>query len=109
MCLKKVIIKIFFEQNLLFKLPLKAKKVKSIKRYRNHGLQQRKFEDLQKSVQRFKRMYLEYELIADDLKNVETSKEVSLPDDFLEAIQLQKDFLENEIENWIKEKTINKE
>ena len=79
------------------------------KRYRTPSFQKRKIEDLEESLIRFKRMYVEYEQVSDELKTAETSEEVSMPDDFIDAIKIQKDFLQNEIYNWLKEKPTNKE
>lgn len=49
--------------------------------------QQKKIEELKKSNSRFRRIYSEYELMSDELWNLETSDTSgSIPDDFINAI-----------------------
>ena len=53
---------------------------------------------------RFRRIYSEYELMSDELWNLETSDTSgSIPDDFINAIKLQTSYLEDEIEDWLLE------
>lgn len=63
--------------------------------------QQKKIELLEKTSARFKRIYDEYELMSEELWNLETSEEVSVPDDFLNSIQQQTGYLEDEIHDWL--------
>mgnify|MGYP001799147023 CR=1 FL=1 len=61
----------------------------------------KKIADLKKNNSRFKKVFREYELISKELWDLETSEEISVSDDFLDAINLQTDYLEEEIENWL--------
>ena len=72
--------------------------------YRKFLPQQKKIEELEKSNSRFRRIYSEYELMSDELWNLETSDTSgSIPDDFINAIKLQTSYLEDEIEDWLLE------
>lgn len=74
------------------------------KTYRKFKPQQQKIEDLEKQSPLFKRIYSEYELMSDELWNLENSDITNIPDDFLNAIKLQTEFLEDEIGDWLLEK-----
>lgn len=68
--------------------------------YRKFQGQQDKIEKLEKSNSRFKRVFSEYEFMAEelwDLNNIESN----IPDDFLDSILVQTSFLEKEIEQWL--------
>ena len=70
--------------------------------YRKFLPQQKKIEELEKSNSRFKRIYSEYELMSDELWDMESNETAeSIPDDFINAIKLQTSFLEEEIEDWL--------
>lgn len=70
--------------------------------YRKFLPQQEKIEELEKSNSRFKRIYSEYELMSDELWDLESSESTeSVPDDFINAIKLQTSYLEEEIEDWL--------
>ncbi|MNK68473.1 hypothetical protein D3C87_878300 [compost metagenome] len=70
--------------------------------YRKFLPQQKKIEELEKSNSRFKRIYSEYELMSDELWDLESSESTeSVPDDFINAIKLQTSYLEEEIEDWL--------
>ena len=70
--------------------------------YRKFLPQQKKIEELEKSNSRFKRIYSEYELMSDELWDLESNESAeSVPDDFINAIKLQTSFLEEEIEDWL--------
>ena len=70
--------------------------------YRKFQPQQKKIEELEKSNSRFKRIYSEYELMSDELWDLESNESAeSVPDDFINAIKLQTSFLEEEIEDWL--------
>lgn len=70
--------------------------------YRKFLPQQDKIEELEKSSSRFKRIYSEYELMSDELWDMESSDTAeSVPDDFINAIKLQTSYLEEEIEDWL--------
>lgn len=72
--------------------------------YRKFLPQQKKIEELEKNNSRFRRIYSEYELMSDELWNLETSDTSgSIPDDFINAIKLQTTYLEDEIEDWLLE------
>ena len=58
---------------------------------------------LEENNPRFKRVYSEYELMADQLWNLENTDTSNIPDDFIEAIKLQTEYLEEEIDDWLLE------
>lgn len=70
-------------------------------KYRKFQFQQNKIQKLEKESDRFKRIYSEYELMSDELWNLENTNTDSIPDDFLSAIELQTNYLEDEIEDWL--------
>lgn len=69
--------------------------------YRKFMPQQKKIEELEKNSPRFKRVYTEYELMADQLWDLENTDTQNIPDDFMEAIKLQTEYLEEEIDDWL--------
>lgn len=69
--------------------------------YRNSFLKIQKIEELEKTNARFKRVYSEYQLINDEIKQMELDDNASVPDDFLDAMQLQSSCLEDEIKIWL--------
>ena len=69
--------------------------------YRKFKPQQEKIEELEKSSTRFKRVYSEYESMSDQLWDLETTDISNIPDDFIEAIKLQTEYLEDEIGDWL--------
>lgn len=70
--------------------------------YRKFLPQQAKIEELEKNNSRFKRIYSEYQLMEDELWDLETNNtEESIPDDFINAIKLQSSYLEDEIQDWL--------
>ena len=71
------------------------------KKYRKFTPQQQKIEALEKQSPRFKRIYSEYELMSDELWNLENSDISNIPDDFLNAVKLQTEYLEDEIGDWL--------
>lgn len=79
------------------------------KRYRKFKPQQKKIEELEKSNSRFKRIFSEYEIINDDLWNLDMERKNTFPDDFYTALQLQADFLEDEIADWLNREDLSKE
>ncbi|UOE37808.1 MULTISPECIES: hypothetical protein [Chryseobacterium] len=75
--------------------------MKSQNKYRKFQLHQKNIEALEKENSRFRRVYSEYENISDDIWNLENSEGNSVTDDFLEAINLQASYLEEEINDWL--------
>lgn len=71
------------------------------KKYRKFTPQQQKIEALEKQSPRFKRIYSEYELMSDELWELENSDISNIPDDFLNAVKLQTEYLEDEIGDWL--------
>jgi len=71
------------------------------KKYRKFTPQQQKIEALEKESPRFKRIYSEYELMSDELWELENSDISNIPDDFLNAVKLQTEYLEDEIGDWL--------
>lgn len=75
--------------------------MKTNRPYRKFMPQQAKIEELEKNSPRFKRIYSEYEVMTDELWNLETSDAVNVPDDFINAIKQQTEYLEDEIGDWL--------
>ncbi|KMQ71111.1 hypothetical protein [Chryseobacterium koreense] len=75
--------------------------MKTPNRYRKFIPEQKKIEQLEKRSPRFKRIYSEYELMSEELWNLENSDASNIPDDFLEAVKLQTEYLEDEIHDWL--------
>ncbi len=73
------------------------------KPFRKFMPQQKKIEELEKNSPRFKRVYAEYELMSDQLWNLENTDTANIPDDFMEAIKLQTAYLEEEVDDWLLE------
>lgn len=69
--------------------------------YRKFKHQKEKIEKLESQSPRFKRIYSEYELMSDELWNLENSDVSNIPDDFLNAVKLQTEYLEDEIDDWL--------
>lgn len=61
-----------------------------------------KISELKKINSRFKRVYREYEFMSEELWTLENSTEVSVSDDFLNAVNTQTNYLEEEIADWLK-------
>ncbi|WP_292010090.1 hypothetical protein [Chryseobacterium sp.] len=70
-------------------------------KYRKFQLQQKNIEALERENSRFKRIYSEYENMSNELWSLENSSGEPQPDDFINAIILQKTYLEDEIEDWL--------
>lgn len=69
---------------------------------RNFERTKRKIEELNKNESRFRQIYHEYKLFRTQLWNVQSGlvpEEVA--DDFIDALQIQISYLENEIEEWL--------
>ena len=71
--------------------------------YRKFMPQQKRIEELEKNSPRFKRVYSEYELMSDQLWTLENTDTTNIPDDFMEAIKLQTEYLEEELDDWLLE------
>ena len=74
------------------------------KTYRKFNQQLKRIEELEKNSPRFKRIYAEYETMSDELWNLEHSDVTNIPDDFIDAVKLQTEYLEEEIGDWLIEK-----
>ena len=74
------------------------------KTYRKFNPQLKRIEELEKNSPRFKRIYAEYEIMSDELWNLEHSDVTNIPDDFIDAVKLQTEYLEEEIGDWLIEK-----
>lgn len=72
--------------------------------YRKFTPQLKRIEELEKNSPRFKRVYSEYEIMSDELWNLENTDITNIPDDFMEAIKVQTEYLEDEIGDWLLEK-----
>lgn len=75
--------------------------MKTPRSYRKFQFQQDKIRNLEEKSPRFKRIYTEFENLSDEIWDIETGDRDSVPDDFMMALQLQTNFLEYEIDNWL--------
>ena len=75
--------------------------MKASRPYRKFNPLEKKIEDLEKNSPVFKRIFSEYELMSDELYTMETSEGSNFPDDFIDAVKLQTEFLEEEIDGWL--------
>lgn len=66
---------------------------------------QKKIEALEKESPRFKRVFTEYETMSEELWKLENTDTTNIPDDFLEAVKLQTEYLEEEIDDWLLSET----
>lgn len=74
--------------------------------YRKFKPQQKKIEELERNNPRFKRIFSEYEMMTDELWNLENSDMSDVPDDFINAVKLQTEYLEDEIDDWLLDDTL---
>ena len=63
--------------------------------------QLKRIRELEKSSDRFRRVYSEYETITDELWKLENTDTSNIPDDFLDAVKLQAEYLEDEVGDWL--------
>ena len=75
--------------------------MKTPRSYRKFQFQQDKIRNLEEKSPRFKRIYTEFENLSDEIWDIETGDRDSVPDDFMMALQLQTNDLEDEIDNWL--------
>ena len=75
--------------------------MKTPRSYRKFQFQQDKIRNLDEKSPRFNRIYTEFENLSDEIWDIETGDRDSVPDDFMMALQLQTNFLEDEIDNWL--------
>ena len=75
--------------------------MKTPRSYRKFQFQQDKIRNLEEKSPRFKRIYTEFKNLSDEIWDIETGDRDSVPDDFMMALQLQTNFLEDEIDNWL--------
>lgn len=75
--------------------------MKTPRSFRKFQFQQDKIRNLEEKSPRFKRIYTEFENLSDEIWDIETGDRDSVPDDFMMALQLQTNFLEDEIDNWL--------
>ena len=69
--------------------------------YRKFAPQQKQIEALEQKSDRFKRIFTEYEQMSDELWSLENCDGPNLPDDFVNAIEVQTQYLEEEIGDWL--------
>ncbi|QDP86630.1 hypothetical protein FNJ88_03355 [Chryseobacterium sp. SNU WT5] len=69
--------------------------------YRKFKPEQKRIEELEERNPRFKRVYSEYELMSEQLWNLENTDISNIPDDFIDAVKLQTEYLEDEIGDWL--------
>lgn len=69
--------------------------------YRRFQPKTQEISALKKNNSRFERIYREYEVISEELWDFENSDKVSVCDEFLNALQQQSHFLEEEIDDWL--------
>lgn len=69
--------------------------------YRKFEKEQQRIDTLEKSNPRFRRVFAEYETLSDDLWQLESSDEAPIPDDYIESVRVQQNFLEDEVKDWL--------
>lgn len=69
--------------------------------YRKFSPQQKQIQALEQKSDRFRRVYSEYEMLSDELWNLENSDTHNIPDDFVDAVKIQTEYLEEEISGWL--------
>lgn len=72
------------------------------KPYRKFQIRKKEIKNLEENNPRFRRVFSEFEDIADEIREIENGNRATVPDDFLFALQLQKNCLEEEIDEWLK-------
>ncbi len=75
--------------------------MKTPRSYRKFQFQQDKIKNLEEKSPRFKRIYTEFENLSDEIWDIETGDKDSVTDDFMLALHLQTNILEDEIDNWL--------
>ena len=78
-------------------------KMTTSRSYRKFSPDQKKIDELEKNSPRFKRVYSEYEMMSEELWDIENTGDSNVPEDFVDAIILQTAFLEDEIDHWLLE------
>lgn len=69
--------------------------------YRKFDPQKTQIEALEQKSDHFRRLFSEYESMSEELWHLQTCESPGVPDDFLDAVQLQTQYLEDEIGNWL--------
>lgn len=62
---------------------------------------QKKIQELENSNTKFRRIFSEYENTRGALWELQNSDNIFITDDFLDSIEVQRDFLESEIQDWL--------
>lgn len=75
--------------------------MKTPRPYRKFQYKQEKIKDLEEHHPRFKRIFMEFENLSDEIWDIETGSREAVPDDFMDALQLQTNYLEQEIDEWL--------
>ena len=75
--------------------------MKTPRPYRKFQFKQEKIKDLEEHNPRFKRVYSEFENLSDEIWEIETGDRASVPDDFMFALKMQTNWLEDEIDRWL--------
>lgn len=86
---------------LLYNLAKKMSSMKPKRRYRKFDPQKAQIEALEQKSDRFRRIFSEYELISEELWHLQTCETTNVPDDFLDAVTVQTQYLEDEIGTWL--------
>lgn len=78
--------------------------MKTPRSYRKFQFKQEKIKDLEEHNPRFKRIYTEFENLSDEIWEIEIGDKADVPDDFMYALKIQTNFLEDEIDQWLNAK-----
>lgn len=73
----------------------------NLRPYQKFQPQKKRIEELEKISPRFKRVFSEYQVMSEELWNLENAEGPAIPDEFLNAVKLQTIYLEEEIEDWL--------
>lgn len=75
--------------------------MKATRSYRKFQKRQGKINDLKENNARFRRVFSEFEDLDEEIREIENGNRASVPDDFLFALKLQQNCLEEEIDEWL--------
>lgn len=79
--------------------------MKSQNPFKKFDTQKEKIQTLLMKNSKFKRMYEEYDQLSENLWNLEQSEGISITDDFINYMKFQTHYLEEEITDFLVEKT----
>ncbi len=70
---------------------------------RKFSPQQDQIKELEENNPRFKRIYTEYEILSDELWEMENCNSSGITDDYMDSLKMQTEYLEDAIDDWLVE------